>query len=185
MAGGIQIHRHRVIGTIDFMRQLNQAMLMLAAQPRSLFIGQGVAADGVATYADFEGVPMEQRIEFPIAEELNVGYAIGLAMMGYLPVVCIPRVDFLLRAADAIINHLDKIEQMSVGQWNPKVIIRTRVGSKTPLDAGPQHTQRHTEAFRHMLTNVNVWEILRPSEILPTYECVTLGTKSSIIVEVL
>ena len=160
---------------------LNEAMKLLASQPNAIFIGQGVASDGIATFADFDGIPMEQRIEFPVAEELNVGYATGLAMMGYLPIVCIPRMDFLLRAADQIINHLDKIEQMSIGQWSPKIIIRTRVGSRRPLDPGPQHSQDHSAAFRRMLTNVNVWDIRDVDNIVPTYAR-TLHSKRSVIV---
>ena len=162
---------------------LNEAMKLLASQPNAIFIGQGVASDGIATFADFDGIPMEQRIEFPIAEELNVGYATGLAMMGYLPIVCIPRMDFLLRAADQIINHLEKIEEMSRGQWSPKIIIRTRVGSRRPLDPGPQHSQDHSAAFRRMLTNVNVWDIRDVDNIVPTYAHALHSKRSVIFVE--
>ncbi len=157
-------------------------MLMLAGKG-ALFIGQGVAYDGVAMYHDLDGVPAEQRIEFPIAEELNVGFATGLAMMGYLPVVVLPRMDFLLRAMDQLVNHLDKIELMSRGQWRPKVIIRTRVGTRTPLDPGPQHRQNHTEAFRKMLTRVGVIEINRPEEIAETYQRAVEYPWSVIVVE--
>lgn len=157
-------------------------MLMLARRG-AFFIGQSIAYDGAAMYHDFDGVPMEQRLEFPIAEDLNIGFATGLAMSGHLPVVVIPRIDFLLRAADSIVNHLDKIATMSRGQWQPKVIIRTRVGSKTPLDAGPQHTQRHTEAFRQMLTTVRVYEITSQDQILPIYQQVVDLSDPAMVVE--
>ncbi len=162
---------------------LNQAMRLLAAQPHSLFIGQGVAADGVATFDSFGGVPMAQRIEFPIAEDMNVGFATGLALLGYLPIVVIPRMDFLLRAADQIVSHLDKIEEMSRGQFKPKVIIRTRVGSRKPLDAGPQHSNNFSAAFRSMLTNITVSEILHHSQILPMYNDAIGSDRSTLIVE--
>lgn len=164
---------------------LNAAMLMLARQPRALFIGQCVAYDGVSMYHDLAGVPAEQRVEFPVAEELQMGYGIGLAMMGYLPILQYPRMDFLLRAADQLVNHLDKIEEMSRGQWNPKVIIRTRVGAKSPLNAGPQHTQDHTFAFLSMLTNVDVARITEPEHILPAYTAAIESKRSSLVVEVL
>ncbi len=160
-------------------------MRLLAAQPRSIFIGQGVGegGDGVSMWHDFDGVPMSQRIEFPVAEELQAGYGIGLAMMGYLPILVYPRIDFLLRAADALINHLDKIHDMSRGQWRPKVIIRTRVGARKPLDAGPQHTQNHARAFQLMLTNVEVRTILRPEQILSVYNDAVQNDHSTLIVE--
>lgn len=164
---------------------LNQAMLMLAADPQTLFIGQNVRYDGNVIYRTLEGVPDAQRIEFPVAEEMNVGVAIGLSLVGYRPVVIIPRMDFLLRAADQIVNHLDKLAEMTVGRFRPKVIIRTRVGSKTPLDAGPQHTQDYTEAFRSMLTSVRVAEIFEPDGILPVYQRAMDSDRSTLIVEAL
>lgn len=150
--------------------ELNRAMLMLAAQPGAVFIGQGVAADGVATFDSLEGVPMEQRIETPVVEELQIGMGIGMSLQGYLPILIYPRMDFLLRAADALVNHLDKLDYMSAGQFRPKVIIRTRVGKRVPLDAGPQHSQNHAAAFDLMLTKVDVREIVNASYIMPIYE---------------
>jgi pyruvate/2-oxoglutarate/acetoin dehydrogenase E1 component len=162
---------------------LNHAMLLLASQPNAIFLGQGVAFGGVATSLALADVPMSQRLEFPVAEDLNVGAAIGLAVTGFLPIVVIPRIDFLLRAADALVNHLDKLAEMSRGQFTPKVIIRTRVGSKTPLDAGPQHTNDHSEAFDAMLTTVQVMRITSANEILPTYNRAIAAGQSVLVVE--
>ena len=164
---------------------LNQAMLLLASQPKAIFVGQGVASDGVATYDDLDGVPMDQRIEFPVAEELQVGFGIGLSLQGFLPILVFPRCDFLLRAMDQIVNHLDKLERMSRGQFKPKVIIRTRVGGKTPLDAGPQHTQDLTLALRDMLQDTMVSKISKESDIMATYEQAIARNYSTIVVEAL
>lgn len=157
----------------------------MLADAGALFIGQGVAADGVATFQDFADVPDSQKIEFPVAEELNVGAAVGLSLMGVLPVVSLPRMDFLLRAADQLVNHLDRLEEMSVGQFKPKVIIRVRVGKRTPLDAGPQHTADYTEAFRLMFTSVNVREIVQPQGILSAYRFALESDRSTLVVEAL
>jgi len=158
-------------------------MLLLAAQPNAIFLGQGVASDGVAMYDDLNGVQASQRIELPVVEELQMGMGIGLSLMGFLPILVYPRMDFMLRAADALVNHLDKLAEMSRGQFVPKVIIRTRVGPKSPLDAGPQHTQNHCEAFQMMLTSVLVDEIRRPEEIMPAYGAAIRRTGSTIVVE--
>lgn len=162
---------------------LNQAMRVLARQRGAIFIGQGVGYSGVAMYEDFNGIPSEQRIEFPVAEELQLGFGIGMALQGWLPILVYPRIDFLLRAMDQLCNHLDKIEVMSRGQWKPKVIIRTRVGTRSPLDAGPQHTQNHAEAFWRMLTTVEVRQLRTPAAIVPTYEAVSRAPNSCLIVE--
>ncbi len=158
-------------------------MLLLAAQPNSCFIGQGVAVDGVSTFDSLDGIPMEQRLELPVVEELQLGMGIGLSLQGFLPILVYPRIDFLLRAMDQLVNHLDKLAEMSRGQFTPKVIVRTRVGSKTPLNAGPQHTGQYTEAFQMMLTTVVVEEIEYPSDIMPTYGAAIRRTGSTIVVE--
>ena len=153
------------------------------AERGAFFVGQGVAYDGVSMYHDLDGVPESQRLEFPVAEELQLGFGIGLSLQGILPVLVYPRIDFLMRAMDQLVNHLDKLEAMSRGQFAPKVIIRTRVGTRTPLDAGPQHTQDHAPALRSMLTNVNVWYAAGDT-VVDTYDRAFRSPRSSIVVEV-
>ena len=89
------------------------------------------------------------------------------------------------RVADQLVNHLDKLALISKGQWTPKVIIRTRVGGTKPLNAGPQHTQDHTDAFRKMFNTVQVVRIQFPEEILPSYEYAIEQETSVIVVEAL
>lgn len=162
---------------------VNQAMLRLAREPNAVFVGQGVASDGVASYADLDGVPADRRVEFPVAEELQLGCGIGLALQGYLPVLVYPRMDFLLRAADQLVNHLDKLEAMTGGAFRPKVVVKTRVGPKAPLDAGPQHTQNHSAAFRRLLTNVDVLEPKTPEEVYAAYVRALRSPRSTLVVE--
>jgi len=162
---------------------LNQAMLMLAAQPKSIFLGQNVEYTGNVMYKSLEGIPSEQRLELPVCEDLQMGMSTGLALQGFLPISIYPRFDFLLLAANQLVNHLDKLSECSQGQWKPKVIIRTKVGSKTPLNAGPQHTQDHTDAFDMMLTNVDIWHIIDWRDILPTYKIAIQNSRSCLIVE--
>lgn len=155
------------------------------ADAGAVFVGQGVIANGIAWTPDYDDVPESQKVEFPIAEEMNVGAALGMSLAGLLPVVCIPRFDFLLRAADALVNHLDRLEVMSAGQYRPKVIIRTQVGKREPLDAGPQHTGDYDYAFRHMLRTVAVRRIACPADVLPVYAAALASDRSSLIVEAL
>jgi pyruvate/2-oxoglutarate/acetoin dehydrogenase E1 component len=128
-------------------------MTMLARHPKTLFVGQNMLYDGQRMCASFAGVPESKRIEFPVAEEFQMGFCTGLALEGYIPVCVYPRIDFMLLAANQLVNHLDKMEG-----FKPKVIIRTAVGSTKPLNPGPQHTQDHKEAFSLMLRNIPVFE---------------------------
>ena len=102
----------------------------------------------------------------------------GLAMAGYVPVSIFPRCDFLLIAMNQLVNHLDKITSFA-----PKVIVRTTVGATKPLNSGPQHTQNHTAAFRLMLKNIEVIELLETQAIVPAYERALQSPGSFLIVE--
>jgi pyruvate/2-oxoglutarate/acetoin dehydrogenase E1 component len=81
-----------------------------------------------------------------------VGLAIGMALAGRRPLVYFERFDFVLNAADAIVNHLDKMATMSRGEFSPAVILRCVVGNtKKPLFTGETHTQDFTGAFWRMV----------------------------------
>ena len=45
---------------------------------------------------------------------------------------------------------------MSRGEMRPKVIIRTSIGSKNPLNGGPQHTQDYTKEMKQILKEIKV-----------------------------
>jgi pyruvate/2-oxoglutarate/acetoin dehydrogenase E1 component len=156
-------------------------MSILSWHPKTVFVGQAVKYRGQAAYQTFQGVPPERRLELPVCEDFQMGFCIGLALEGYVPVCFYPRWDFLLLAANQLVNHLDKIPLMT--KFRPKVIIRTAVGRSQPLNPGPQHTQNHTHAFRQMLHTVDVHELFNTNYIVPTYEKALKSDRSSIIVE--
>jgi pyruvate/2-oxoglutarate/acetoin dehydrogenase E1 component len=121
-----------------------------------------------------------------VFEEVQMGLSIGLAMEGYVPVTCYPRFDFLLLAVNQLVNHLDKMEEMTRGSFKPRVIIRTSIGAKVPLNGGLQHTQDHTEAFRKLLDNVDVILLDDKNKIAETYEKALNrdDSKSTLIIEI-
>jgi len=165
--------------------ELIRSMEWLAEKDNTVFIGQYVKYSGNAIFNTLKTITDEKKIEVPVIEELQMGLSIGLALEGYVPITCYPRFDFLILACNQLINHLDKIEQMSNGIMKPRVIIRTSIGAKKPLDGGVQHTQDHTEAFKILLTNVNVVLLNEPDEIFPAFELAyeREDSKSTLIVE--
>lgn len=127
-----------------------EATTELAKNPKTIFLGYNVKK-GKAN-GTFKNVPENQIFETPVAENLMLGLATGLSLEGYLPVVYIERFDFILNALDAIVNHLEKIEPMSHGEYKPKVIIKVAIGIKNkPLYSGLTHTQDFTEAMEKLL----------------------------------
>jgi len=155
-------------------------MLLLAADPRTQFIGQSVCFDGASIYDSLEGIPMERRLEMPVLEDFQLGYCTGLSLTGKIPVCIFPRMDFMLLAMNQLVNHLDKLPLYG---WKPKVIMRTRVGSKVPLDAGPQHTQNYTKEFNDMTCRIMVKEVRTAAEVTHAYKDAMRGDGSWLIVE--
>jgi len=163
--------------------EVTKAMTLLAEDKRVIFLGQSVRYPGHVMYGTLENVPLARKIELPVFEDTQLGISTGLALEGYIPVSIFPRMDFLIIAMDQLVNHLDKIEQMSCGQFKPKVIIRTMVGSTSQLNPGPQHCQDHTEALKSLLTNIDVVKLLDPENIVSAYRNALHNLRSSIIIE--
>lgn len=144
-------------------------MTLLGADPRTVFVGQAVRHPGTAMYGTLEGVGLAQRIELPVAEEMQMGQSIGLALAGFTVVSIYPRFNFLLCAVSQLVNHLDKLSAMSSGGYRPRVIVRTAVGSVRPLDPQHQHKGNYATAFMQMLTSVAVVELREADDIVPAY----------------
>jgi pyruvate/2-oxoglutarate/acetoin dehydrogenase E1 component len=142
----------------------------LSTKPNTLFMGQAIGFSGHAISNTMKNVPQDKRVELPVFEEIQLGIATGMALEGWVPVTCYPRFDFFILSLNQLVNHLDKMQDMSNGDMRPKVIIRVAVGSKIPFSAGPQHTQNHTDAIRKMLTEIEVVEIKEPEEIFEAFK---------------
>jgi pyruvate/2-oxoglutarate/acetoin dehydrogenase E1 component len=147
----------------------------------TVFLGQGVGVPGTSMSQTFAKVPADKRIEMPVAEELQMGKALGLSLMGFLPICVFPRWSFVPRAFDQLVNHLDALPLYS--GYRPKVIIRVAVPSKDPFDPGPQHDADFSVAFAEMLRTVEVCQVTRPEHIMPVYMAAAEVERSSIIVE--
>lgn len=154
-------------------------MKYLAKQKNVLFLGQ--EADNF--YGTMKNVSKDKIIVLPIMEDTQLGMSIGLSLMGYIPISLYTRMDFFLLAFNQLINHLDKIEEMSEGEFKPKVIMRVPVGETFPLNPGPQHTQNFTILLKDNLKNINVVELKNKFDILSSYKKALIDDKSTILIE--
>lgn len=155
--------------TLTMKQAITAAMQMLTTDPRVVFVGQNVCYSGHVVYETVKDIPESRRLEVPVAEAMQMGIATGMALAGLVPVSIYPRIDFLLLACDQLVNHLDKLAEMSQGQYNPKVIIRTMLGNTSPLHPGPQHSQNHTQAFRSLLKHTKIWTLEAPEDAMTVY----------------
>ncbi len=168
----------------SYKSEIIRAMQLLAKNEKTLFIGQNVIYSGAVDITGTLGnIPLSKRIEVPVFEDVQMGICNGLALEGYIPVSIFPRMDFLILAMNQLVNHLDKLGELSCGHLQPKVIIRTIVGTKEPLNPGPQHTQDHTEGLRCMLHNIDVVRLEKAEEIVPAYKRALASPRSTVLIE--
>ena len=155
-------------------------MQEIASMKDSIFLGQQVASEDF--YGTLKNVAVAKRLEMPVAEDMQTGLAIGLSLQGFLPVSIYQRMDFLPRAADQIINHLDLLSRLSKKRFEPQVIIRTTVGTTNPLNVGEQHSKDLTKMFLGVVD----FKIFNPRTIQDVDEAYSYAIntkKSSMIVE--
>ena len=168
---------------MKYIDELIRSMEWLSEKDDTIFLGQSVSYSGNAIYNTLNTLPEEKRLELPVFEEIQMGMSTGMAMNGLVPISCFPRFDFFMRCMDALVNHLDKMQNMTEETFKPKVIMRTSIGSSTPLNGGVQHTQDYTKMMKDILNEVNVVLLNEPEEIFPTFEKAYKREGSSLIVE--
>lgn len=133
--------------SMTYQSKIKEAMTWLSQKKESVFLGEGLTNAG-RIYSTLDLVPTRKCLEMPICENLIMGSAIGLALEGYRPIVVFQRMDFMLIAADAIINHLCLMPQMSGGQFTLPVLIRAIVGSRAKsFNVGRQHRHDFSKLF--------------------------------------
>ena len=111
-----------------------------------------------------------KRLEVPVFEDTQMGMSIGMALTGQRIISIFPRWNFLLCATNQLVSHLDKLPTITEGKVNPNIIIRTSVGSQRPLFPGHQHIGNMSDAYRKMLSNVEIIELEEPGDIFDSYK---------------
>ena len=109
--------------TMKYKDELIKSMEWLAKKEDTIFLGQACRVSGHAISSTLEKVPLEKRVELPVIEETQLGISTGMALEGYVPITMYPRFDFFILACNQLVNHLDKIREMSRGDMRPRVII--------------------------------------------------------------
>lgn len=160
-----------------------ESMKWLGEQPDTVFLGQAVRDAGTAMFTTLRDVPMEKRIEMPVAEDMQLGISTGLSLNGFVPISIYPRINFLLCAIPQLVLHLDKLPLYS--GYRPKVIIRTAIATDRPLDPGVQHLGDYSDAIGGMLKTVRIKRVGSPDGIIDAYRQAYAVKGSTIIVEYL
>lgn len=160
---------------------VKQSMEMLAEDEKVVFVGYNVNY-GSRVYGTLKDIPKEKCLEMPVAENLMAGMCLGMALEGYKPVLIFERHDFIPNALDSLVNHLDKVERMSDGEFTAPVIIRALLGSRKPLDPGIQHTQDFTDLFKQLFT-FPVYDLRTSEEVITNYTYAKSANSPIMLVE--
>ena len=155
---------------LKYKNEIIRSMEWLAEKDNTIFLGQAVNYSGNAMFNTTKTIPTEKRIELPVFEDVQMGMSLGMSYEGIVPITSYPRFDFLICAVNQLVNHVDKMTIISEGQYQPRIIIRTSIGSRIPLDAGEQHTQDHTQAFKNLLKRVHVVVLDEWHDVFPAFE---------------
>jgi len=150
--------------------ELSRSMEFLGQFEDTVFVGQSVAVAGTAMRNTLLNIDQHKLVELPVEEDFQMGLSIGMALSGMTPISVFPRWNFLLLATNQVVNHLDKLKELTQIQNPGKVIIRTGIGSEKPLFPGPQHTGDFTEAFKLMCPHMNVVRLDTAEMIFGEYE---------------
>jgi len=169
---------------MNYKEELEKATNILG-EAGYIFHGQNMVAGGTSMFHMIKHLPLTQRIELPVFEDIQMGMATGMALNGEKICTVFPRMDFLILALNQLVNHADKMNVMSNGQFKLKgLIIRTAIGSNYPLMPGPQHCQDYTKALKHMCRHINVIKLETPDQIVPAYEEAMKSDIPTVIIEV-
>ena len=147
---------------------LTEAMTSLAKKDNIIFIGQQIIFPGNPMNVTLLNVPKEKMIELPVMEETQMGFGLGLAMAGKTVVSFYPRWDFIVSAANQLINHVDKYLIMTGEKVN--ILIRLGKGSDKPIDPGHQHKGNYINEFKSICPNIKFHDLKTVENIYESYK---------------
>ncbi len=124
---------------------------LLASDPRVFVFGQGLWSPWYAG-TSLQGLEKEfgreRLIDSPVSENATTAAAIGAAMAGMRPIVFHPRMDFMLLAADPIVNQAANWSYLFAGRVQVPVVIRAAINRGG--EQGAQHSQALQAFFMHV-----------------------------------
>ena len=165
---------------ISYKDAVLESMTNLGSDEGFMCIGYNVLyGDAMGTLKHVES---NKKIETPVAENLMMGLAIGCSFEGFKPIVYFERHDFMMVAMDAIVNHLDKIERISHGEYQTPVIIRAITADAGPFYSGITHSQDFTKTLEEAVD----FPVITPNtgpEVLQAFKGAFESGRPAIIIE--
>jgi acetoin:2,6-dichlorophenolindophenol oxidoreductase subunit beta len=145
----------------NVLNSLNAALhKMLSEDPRVVVVGEDLLDPYGGAFKVTKGLSTkfpERVLTTPLSEAGFTALAAGMAIRGLRPIVEIMFGDFLMLAADQIINHIGKYRWMYNDKVRVPLVIRTPMGGRRGY--GPTHSQTLEKHF----IGAPGWHVVAPS----------------------
>jgi pyruvate dehydrogenase E1 component beta subunit len=129
----------------------NSLEIEMQNDPQILLLGLGISDPKRffgTTYNLVEKYSLDRVIECPTSENAYLGHGLGLALLGFKPIIHFQRMDFMLYAFDQLVNNIAKWEDMFNRKKPIHLTIRTLIGMG--WGQGAQHSQNFSAFFSHI-----------------------------------
>ncbi len=146
-----------------YVQSLNESLIQLMNEDENvLIIGEDVSDPYGGAFKVTKGLSTKfptRVLTTPISESGITGFATGLSLRGFRPIVEIMFGDFVTLIADQLINHACKFKWIYNQKVNVPLIIRTPMGGRRGY--GPTHSQ----TLEQMFLSVPQLKIIAPSHL--------------------
>ena len=137
---------------MKYIESINKCLHQLfEANEKTFLIGEDLLDPYGGAFKASKGISTsfpERVISTPISESGFLGFAIGMALQGYRPIVEIMFGDFITLCADQIVNHACKFKGMYNNQVDVPLVVRT------PMGGGRGYGPTHSQSIEAMFLNV-------------------------------
>ena len=142
---------------------------------KSFVIGQGLWSPWYVgnSMRDLDKEFGKKRIiDTPVSELATTGAAIGAGLNGYSVVVVHPRMDFMMLAADQIVNQAAKWRHMLGGQSSPNVTFRSII------NRGGEQGAQHSQALHSWYSHIPGLRVVMPAFALDARDMLIAAAQS-------
>jgi 2-oxoisovalerate dehydrogenase E1 component beta subunit len=138
----------------------------MAEDPRVLVLGEDVGVDGGvfrATDGLLSRFGADRVRDTPLSEALLGGLPVGLAAMGFKPVVEIQFTGFIYPVIDQLVNHASRLRTRTQGRLSCPLVIRS------PCGGGIHAPEHHSESPEAMFAHIPGVRVVIPSSPAKAY----------------
>jgi pyruvate dehydrogenase E1 component beta subunit len=147
--------------TLTYAQAIREAHAqLLQSDDRVFVIGQGLWSPWYAgsSLEDLDKEFGKNRVlDSPVSENATTGLAVGAALAGMRPIVFHPRMDFMLLAADPIVNQAANWSYLFAGQQSVPLVVRA------VINRGGEQGAQHSQALHSFFLHVPGVKVVMPS----------------------